>query len=178
MPPQWKNSRTPTCARPCPLLVAAIRDRELWRAGGHPTWAADCLAVGGLTKIHANRLIKGSEIASNLAEVKPTGFTCLNVTPRSEWQIRPLHRLPDAEKQGVAWYRAVERANGQPTEKLISDVVAELMADQDPPAKSKPSRKKRLSDALAGLRDAIRAKRPLNEIELLLGELETLLKLA
>jgi hypothetical protein len=63
--------------------LAEIRDRELWRAGDHSSWAAYCLAVGGLTKIHANRLIKGSEVASNITEVKPTGFTCSNVTPPS-----------------------------------------------------------------------------------------------
>lgn len=155
--------------------LAAIRDRDLWRTGGHASWAAYCLAVGGLSKIHANRLIKGSEVASNITEVKPTGFTCTDVTPRSEWQIRPLHRLPDAEQQGIAWFRAVERANGQPTEKLLSDVVAELMADASPPKVSKPSRKQLVAEALQRLRASVAAKDSVKQIDGLIDELERLL---
>jgi hypothetical protein len=158
--------------------LAEIRDRELWRTGDHPSWAAYCIAVGGLTKIHANRLIKGSEVSSNIAEVKPTGFTCPNVTPRSEWQIRPLHRLPDAEKQGIAWYRAVERANGQPTEKMVSDVVAELMADETPTPSSKPKRRHLLAETIQRIRKLNAAGGAQQQIEVLLDELVTLLKLA
>lgn len=158
--------------------LAEIRDRELWRAGSHPSWAAYCLAVGGLTKIHANRLIKGSEVASNIAKVKPTGFTCPDVTPRAEWQIRPLHRLPDAERQSIAWFRAVKLANGQPTEKMISDVVAELMADGGSTTSSKPNRKKLAAETIARIRKLSAAGGAHQEIDTLLNELETLLKLA
>lgn len=157
--------------------LAKIRDRELWRAGRHSSWAAYCQAVGGLTKIHANRLIKGSEVVSNIAEVKPTGFTYPDVTPRSEWQIRPLHRLPDAEQQGIAWYRAVELANGQPTEKLISDIVAELMADDSPPV-SKPNHKQRVAEVFGRLRASVSAKNSVTQIEGLITELEKLLRIA
>lgn len=157
--------------------LAKIRDRELWRAGRHSSWAAYCQAVGGLTKIHANRLIKGSEVVSNIAEVKPTGFTYPDVTPRSEWQIRPLHRLPNAEQQGIAWYRAVELANGQPTEKLISDVVAELMADDSPPV-SKPNHKQRVAEVFGRFRTSVSANDPAEQIHGLIAELEKLLKIA
>jgi hypothetical protein len=157
--------------------LAEIRNRELWRAGGHSSWAAYCRAVGGLTKIHANRLIKGSEVVSNIAGVKPTGFTYPDVTPRSEWQIRPLHRLPDATLQGIAWYRAVELANGQPTEKLISDIVAELMADDSPPV-SKPNHKQRVAEVFGRLRTSISANDPAEQIHGLIAELEKLLKIA
>lgn len=158
--------------------LAEIRDRDLWRAGNHPSWAAYCLAVGGLTKIHANRLIKGSELASYLAGVKPVGFTCPDVTPASEWQVRPLHRLPDAEKRRVAWYRAVERANGQPTEKVISGVVAELMAGETSSVASKPNRKQNLADTIRRIRELNTAGKARDQIGMLLNQLETLLKLA
>lgn len=158
--------------------LAEIRNRELWRAGGHSSWAAYCQAVGGLTKIHANRLIKGSEVVANITEVKPVGFTHPGVTPRTEWQIRPLLRLPDAQQQGIAWYRAVERANGQPTANLISGVVAELMAEDLPPAASKPSHKQLVAAALGRLRTSVTAKESVEQIDRMITELEKLLKIS
>jgi hypothetical protein len=156
--------------------LTEIRERELWRAGGYTSWAAYCLAHG-LTKIHANRLIKSSGVACDLAKVKPVGSTYPVLSPRSEWQIRPLHRLPNAEQQGIAWYRAAERANGQPTAKLISDVVAELMADDSPPA-AKPNHKQRIVEVFGRLRTCVSANDPAEQIHGLIAELEKLLKIA
>jgi hypothetical protein len=61
---------------------------------------------------------------------------------------------------------------------MIAGVVAELIPEELPLAKFKPSHKQRLTNTFGRLRDAIRSKRPLEEIERRLGELEALLKLA
>lgn len=149
--------------------LGEIRDRELWRAGKHVTWAAYCKMVGGLTKSHANRLIISANIAERIAQVTPTG-----VTPTSESQVRPLCKL-QPEHQTRAWTSAIERANGQPTAQLLSDVVAEFMAGESTPQKSKPDRKQLRTEAFCLLRDAVRAKSSLKEIELRLSELEIFL---
>jgi hypothetical protein len=154
--------------------LAAIRDRDLWRAGGHTSWAAYCLAVGDLSKSHANRLIKTSEIASRLAQVTPIGATLL-----TESQVRPLCRLKTQDLQITALSRAVERASdGQPTTRLLSDVVAELMADASPPKASKPSRKQLVAAAFQRLRASVAAEEPVKQIDDLITELEKLLKIA
>jgi hypothetical protein len=154
--------------------LAAIRNRELWRAGGHTSWDAYCDAVGGLTKSHANRLIKTSEIASRLAQVTPVG-----VTLQSEWQVRPLCRLKTEDLQITALSRAVERASdGQPTAKLLSDVVAELMADDSPAVASKPNHKQLVAATLQRLRASVAAKDSVKQIDGLIDELEKLLKVA
>lgn len=153
--------------------LTEIRDRELWRAGGHGSWATYCPVVGGLTKTHANRLINSFEIASRLAQVTPIG-----ATPAAESQVRPLSKLKQPEQQVLAWSRATERANGQPTARLISDVVAELMANDSPPGASKPSHKQRVAAALGRLRASVTAKDPVKQIYGLITELETLLKIA
>lgn len=150
--------------------LAAIRSRELWRAGGHTSWDAYCHAFGGLTKSHANRLINSAEIASRLAKVTPIGATL-----QTESQVRPLCRLKTQDLQITALSRAVERAcDGQPTAKLLSDVVAELMADDSPPAASKPSRKQLVAEAFQRLRASVAAKEPVKQIDGLIDELEKL----
>jgi len=152
--------------------LAEIRDRELWRTGGYVSWAVYCIAIGGLSKTHANRLINSSAVASYLVQVTPIG-----VTPTAESQVRPLCKLKQPEQQVLAWTRAAERANGPPTAKLIIDVIAEIMAKETPPTVSKPSRKELLAETFGLLRSAISSKQPANHIETLITDLETLLKL-
>ncbi len=92
--------------------------------------------------------------------------------------MRPLCRLKTEELQITALSRAVERASdGQPTAKLLSDVVAELMADEKRPAKATPSRKQLVCIRIQRLRKAVRAKKPTTEIENMITELEKLLRL-
>jgi hypothetical protein len=154
--------------------LAEIRDRTLWRAGGHTSWAAYCHAVGGLTKSHANRLINSSNIAKRLARVTPIGVTLL-----TESQVRPLCRLKSEKLQITALSRAVERAGdgGQPTAKLLRDIVAELMADDSPKPTSKPNQKQLVAAALQRLRTSVVEKDPVEQIDGLIAELEKLLKL-
>ena len=149
------------------LALAQIRDRELWRAGGHSSWAEYCRMIGGLSKTHANRIIASARVSSHIAEVAPIG-----VTPGNEAQARQLTRLKQPDQQILAWTRAVERANGQPTAGMLSEVVAELMAGESPSEGSGLSPKQRKLEAFNRLRDAFHAKRPRKEIERLLTELE------
>ena len=159
-----------------------IRERELWRAGGYASWDAYCNAVAGFTRIHANRLIKTAGIADHLSQVKPIGSTPFLV-PQSESQVRQLFRLKDPEKQAVAWCRSLDRAGGgQPTAKVVGEVVADLMAEETGPAKAKParkpSRKQRLMEIFGRLSKAVHAKVPPKEIESVIGELKKALRLA
>lgn len=71
----------------------------------------------------------------------------------------------------------MELANGQPTEKLISDIVAELMADDSPPV-SKPNHKQRVAEVFGRLRASVSANDPAEQIHGLIEELEKLLKIA
>ncbi len=146
--------------------LAVIRGRELWRIGDHPNWAAYCQRVGGLTKTHANRLINSAEIAERLVPVAPFG-----VTPTTESQVRALCKL-QPEQQNQAWICAAERAKGQPTARLISEVVAELMSDEAPPSRTSPSRRNKIISLLSGLRSAVRKNLSAEVLEGLISELE------
>lgn len=157
--------------------LAEIRDRELWKVAEHKNWAAYCQVVGGLTKIHANRLIKAAEVAITITQVKPVGFTYDDATPSSEWQIRPLHQLSNPSQQREVWYRAVEQAKGQPTEKTIRSLVSELMAIEEPQVTTKPDKKQALCEKFQQIREHIRTDATKEQIEKLLSELEVLLKL-
>jgi hypothetical protein len=153
--------------------LTEINQRNLWRAGHYPSWAAYCVAHG-LTRIHANRLIRGSALATRLAEVKPAGFTGPLVCPRSEWQIRPLYRLQDEEKQNAAWLRAVERAGGQPTEQEISAEVTEIIGTKPP---ATPDNRPLLIAAFKRFRKAVIDCDQRECVAELMSELERLLKL-
>lgn len=154
-----------------------ISKRELWRAGGHANWAAYCQDVGGLTKSHANRLIKSSIAGSNLSQVTPIGVTAPWPAPRAESQVRPLSRLSDAEQQ-AAWSSAVELAGGQqPTAKIVSAVVAKMLGGKSRPGKSEPNSKQLLVETFSRLRSLVLSKKPSKDIEALISEIERLIKL-
>ena len=153
-----------------------IRDRELWRAGGCESWAAYCQGIGGLTKTHANRLIKSAAVADHLAKVTPIG-----VTPRSESQVRPLTKLKLPDQQVLAWTRATGKALGQPTATLVSQCVADILAGEATAKLSgKTCRKEMLRQAFSNLRNACKLRSSVahdHEIEKHIHELETLLRL-
>ncbi|RYD85758.1 MAG: DUF5131 family protein [Verrucomicrobiaceae bacterium] len=146
-----------------------IRDRELWRRGGFQNWAEYCQTVGGMTKVHGNRLIRASEIADDLSKVEPIGFA-----PAAESQLRPLYRIDSKAQQAEAWSRAATLAGGQPSAKLLSQVVADLMNDPPEPMPTKKvDRNLAITDLIRRLRDAVRTKAGAKRIEDLLTELET-----
>jgi len=61
---------------------------------------------------------------------------------------------------------------------LISDVVAELMADETSAVSSKPNRKQLLGETIRRIRELNAAGGAQEQIGILLNELETLLKLS
>ncbi len=153
-----------------------IRGRELWRAGGYESWAAYCLDVGGLSKVHANRMIRACETVKRL-QVEPIGST-LAILPRTEWQVRPLYLLKDPGQHAAAWSRAVDLAAGaQPTAVLVRQAVDEIAGTTVRAETPKPSRRRLLEDAYARLVDATESQRPYDEIKRLAVELGGLLKL-
>ena len=156
------------------LALSEIRQRELWKAGGYSSWTAYCKMVNGLTRIHANRLISGAKTARYLSEAKPIGIT-LAATPRSEGQVRPLGVLKSNDDRASAWHKAVEIAGGQPTERIVQHVVDEM---RNPAGKagSKTNWKDELIDFIGRLRDALMDEQPRVEIENLIAELETNLR--
>lgn len=136
------------------LALGEIRQRALWKAGGYSSWTAYCAKAGGLTRIHANRLIRGAKTARYISQVKPNGFTLGATTPRSEGQVRPLGVLKTNGERAAAWIKSVEIAGGQPTERVVQSVVDEI---RNPNGKLGPktSWKDRLFDFIARLRDAL-----------------------
>lgn len=161
----------------CGMALAEIHDRQLWKAGGYSNWEAYSREVLGLSKPHAHRLMKAAGIAAEL-EALPNGNGASRMMIASESQARELGRLKDPGDRAKAWFNAVGRASGQPTAKVVSEAVAEILAEfdhQPPPA---PSRKQKLVDLFQRLRvAAVAAKRNKSEVEKLLDELGSLLDL-
>ena len=93
--------------------------------------------------------------------MKPIGSTSAHI-PLAESQARPLGRLKDPEKQITAWSRAVELAGGgQPTAKQITQVVADLLAEDCPSVtQPKPTREQNLAEAFESLSEAVRMAVP------------------
>jgi hypothetical protein len=123
-----------------------IRERELWRVSGLTCWGDYCGKVAGISKSHANRLIVASELADRLREVTPIGVTRL-----VESQIRPLLPVNDPDTQIKAWRLACERANGNPSAKIVSQVVSELTRPEAPLDKSPKPARSAIKDLVASL---------------------------
>jgi hypothetical protein len=154
-----------------------IRKRDLWRAGGHASWADYCRTVGGMTKSHANRLIGAAETVKAIEQAAPAGVTRLPaVIPSTEWQLRRLAPLKLPEQKAKAWWMGVERSGGNPSDTVLSQVAAEL-EEPDVPARSvKPSGENTLVGALGNLRKAISRKAPIEEIKAAFDKFDRLFK--
>jgi len=141
-----------------------IRDRKLWRAGGHANWNAYCESVQGVTRRYANMLISDANEVAAMAEVGNKVPTSADLQPCSRTQMIPLRRIKEVGLRNEAWRTAVERSGGQqPKGKTVAEVVAEALAEQDqPPAKpaptpSKLTRAERRADVFDRLAAAIAA---------------------
>jgi hypothetical protein len=164
--------------RECGEALAEIHDRKLWKAGKHASWESYVREVLGMSKPHAHRLVQAARITSELSEALPVGNDLPRLVPASESQVRPLCRLKSQEMRTSAWALAVQRAEGQPTAKQISEVVAELMAEEPGPAGStRVPRKHRIREVFRKLRSSITRQLPTDQIQGVLDELEALLKL-
>lgn len=151
-----------------------IRDKELWKAGGFPTWDAYCRGVAGMSKVHANRMILASQIGKSLIEVEPIGSTSQMPAPRSESQIRPLIRLQDPSQQREVWKVAVNKAGGQPTAKQVIDAVSEIVAVEQAPPALKESASARRQFLVAWMRRTVRERKDWDQMARLVKELEEL----
>ena len=163
--------------------LAEIRQRELWRDGGHTSWAEYCVSAGGLTKQHANRLILSANIAGSIIKaetaVEPIGSTP-PILPESESQIRPLSRVASPETRLEIWNLAVARSGGKPTAAGVSAAAAELAplpqgGSPEPPGNRRPSP---ALSAFTLLRRAFLAGKGREEIGRLMEKLGRLLESA
>ena len=163
----------------CGRALAEIHDRKLWRAGDHPTWEGYVRCVLGMSKAHAHRLVQAARIATEISETLPIGNAGTDhMRPASESQIRPLCRLKDAGQRATAWSLAIQRAGGQPTAKVITEVVSELMTADPRGCSPRANSKQQLQNKFRELRAAIAQALPTEQITGLLNDLESLLKLS
>lgn len=110
--------------------LATIREQRLYREK-HPTFEDYCQQRWGFSRVQAHRLIQAAEVASHLL---PIG----NIVglPENESQVRPLTQLETPEEQQDAWQEAVERSGGNPTGKIVQQVVQERT---QPAAQERPA---------------------------------------
>ena len=149
------------------LALKEIHDRKLYVAGGYKTWGGYCKGYGELSKNYSNRLIVAAKIYGAISEVVPKG----TALPYMETQVRPLALLDDPAQQADAWGEAVKRAGGgQPTGKLVAEVVAEKkgVPDVQPPTIPEPEPKTEIARSFNQILEAVRAELPHQEIEVLL----------
>ena len=149
--------------------LAAIKEKNLWRAGGHKSWDAYCQSVAGMSRGHAHRLL-GAAGFMEMLKTSPRG----DVLPMMEAQVRPLLRLPDPEQQVDAWFTAVDRADGgQPSAPMVKEIVLERL-NPDGPVEKPTSRSQQRFDLVVKLKAVIAKRKSWEDVEKLLVELETL----
>lgn len=112
------------------VALITIREKRLYRAE-FTTFEAYCAARWGFTDERARLLMRGAEVAENLA-VTPT---IVGVLPANEAQVRPLIALtPD--QQRAAWQQAVETA---PDGKVTGAHVAAVAQQFKPTPVTRPA---------------------------------------
>ena len=109
------------------LALKTLRDKKLYRST-HSNFDEYCRDRFGRTKRSAYYLIDAITIVDNLEKSEPM----VHFLPTSERQCRPLKALKP-EQQRIAWTKAVEKAGGIPTAKIVKDVVSEIKKDKIQP---------------------------------------------
>ncbi len=109
------------------LALKTLRDKKLYRST-HRNFDEYCRDRFGRTKRSAYYLIDAITIVDNLEKSEPM----VHFLPTSERQCRPLKAL-NPEQQRIAWTKAVEKAGGIPTAKIVKDVVSEIKKDKIKP---------------------------------------------
>lgn len=161
----------------CGLALAEIHDRKLWRAGGHSSWQIYVQKVLGMSKPHAHRLAQAARFATEISESLPIGNgRAATVIPVSESQMRPLYRLKEPGQRLAAWALATDRSDGQPSAKIITEVVAELMAEETGHKTPRASPAQNAHEMIGRLRQSVTAGCSQDQVLILLDELESLLK--
>lgn len=103
--------------------LAKIRDAELYRAN-HATFDAYCRDRWKIAKSRAYQLIAAATTVDAMS-------TVVDELPTNERQVRPLAKLPEAER-AEAWQAAVEAEPSGPTAETVEAVVAERIATTEP----------------------------------------------
>ncbi len=109
------------------LALKTLRDQKLYRST-HSNFRDYCQERFGLKKSAVYYLIASVDIVDNLQKCPPL----VEILPTSERQCRPLKAL-NPEHQKLAWTKAVEKAGGIPTAKIVKDVVSEIKKDKIQP---------------------------------------------
>ena len=113
--------------------LASIRDGRLYREA-HPSFEAYCAERWGFSRIHAHRLIKASDVVSNLLPIGNADEASPPM-PVNEAQVRPLTKLMP-EQQREAWAKAVGSApGGKVTAKHVEAVVKAVAPLEPGPSK-------------------------------------------
>ena len=105
-----------------------IRDERLYR-GEFKRFEDYCRERWDMASAHARRLVAAAETVEKIA---PNGAKNpeSSPAPQNEAQVRPLTSLPEDEQVEV-WQEACEEAGGQPTGKLVAEVVRDARATGD-----------------------------------------------
>ena len=123
------------------LALQTLRDQKLYRST-HKTFAEYCQDRFGFTRRKSDYLIAAVEIVDNLSENHGSQISqdaldtssdlsaqkrepLVLILPINERQCRPLKSLKPSQ-QRQAWSRAVKKAQGVPTAKMVQEVVKQL----------------------------------------------------
>jgi hypothetical protein len=117
---QRHESAMDQCRDEFMVHLSAIHKKKLYRRTG--TFEEYCQQRWGYTADYARKLIRSSEVIQHLKI-----NTKVSILPTTETQARPLTRL-EPDEQPIAWQEALERSNGQPTAKIVEQVVREMRA--------------------------------------------------
>ena len=111
--------------------LSTLRARKLYRST-HKTFHDYCKERFGFTKRSAYYLIDSVAIVDNLSKSE----LIVHFMPTSETQCRPLKSLKP-EQQRQAWTKAVEKAGGVPTAKIVKEVVNQIRPKEPKAKKTK-----------------------------------------
>jgi hypothetical protein len=125
------------------VALMTIRDQELFRKKGYPSFAAYCRKrwTGGIAQSY--RLIEAAKVVQNVSPRGEGSIQC-------EAQMRPLTRLSSPEDQQSAWGLAVERAAPQvPTRQQVDDIVRTQFENRPTQAQEQAERRAREAEERA-----------------------------
>lgn len=97
--------------------LAAVRENRLYRAD-YDTFESYCQGRWGFTRQRAQQITAAAELATTIVD---TGLPA----PANEGQARELAKVPEPERAEV-WQKTVERTEGKPTAKAISETAEEV----------------------------------------------------
>ncbi len=132
--------------------IAQVKDKELWKAGGHPNFESFIRVDLGYSKQWVYKLLKIPRIVDKIDVTNPTAATELTVLPEERWQdawdlAKNLSQTDDPTKVQVRkavraikhGYQLTDDKKGLQGEKLREDMLANEV-DGDPSLESSDHR--------------------------------------